>query len=41
MVKADKPARAFCDRMGFHEIEARVDDSVTCPGRSTRDLGRL
>ncbi|MFE7814028.1 GNAT family N-acetyltransferase [Streptomyces sp. NPDC057433] len=41
MVKANKPARAFYDRMGFHEIEARVGDSVTCLGRSTRDLGRL
>ncbi|MFD3731926.1 GNAT family N-acetyltransferase [Streptomyces sp. NPDC058632] len=41
MAKANKPARAFYDRMGFHEIEARVGDSVTCLGRSTRDRGRL
>ncbi|MFC5673294.1 GNAT family N-acetyltransferase [Streptomyces incanus] len=41
MVKANKPARVFYDRMGFHEIEARMDDSVICLGRSTRDRDRL
>ncbi|MEV0304547.1 GNAT family N-acetyltransferase [Streptomyces prasinus] len=41
MVKANEPARAFYDRMGFHEIEVRIDDSVVCLGRSTRDRDRL
>lgn len=41
MAKANEPARAFYDRMGFHEIEARIDDSVVCLGRSTRDRDRL
>lgn len=41
MAKANEPARAFCDRMGFHGIEARIDDSGVCLGRSTRDRDRL
>lgn len=41
MAKANSSARAFYDRMGFHEIEVPLDDSVTCLGRSTRDHDRL
>jgi ribosomal protein S18 acetylase RimI-like enzyme len=41
MANANKPARAFYDRMGFHEIDAPLDASVTCLGRSTGDLDRL
>ncbi|WP_055695778.1 GNAT family N-acetyltransferase [Streptomyces prasinopilosus] len=41
MVRANTSARAFYDRMGFHEIEVRIDDSVVCLGRSTRDRDRL
>ncbi|GAA2562497.1 N-acetyltransferase [Streptomyces fimbriatus] len=41
MVTANRPARAFYDRMGFHEIDAPLDDSVTCLGRTTLDADRL
>ncbi|CAL9649443.1 GNAT family N-acetyltransferase [Streptomyces sp. Tu 3180] len=41
MATANKPARAFYDRMGFHEIDAPLDDSVACLGRTTGDLDRL
>ncbi|MET7292952.1 GNAT family N-acetyltransferase [Streptomyces griseoloalbus] len=41
MATANKPARAFYDRMGFEEIEAPMDDSVVCLGRTTGDLDRL
>jgi GNAT superfamily N-acetyltransferase len=37
MVTANKPARAFYDRLGFHEIAVPdADPSVTYLGRSTR-----
>ncbi|MEV8596024.1 GNAT family N-acetyltransferase [Streptomyces sp. NPDC052012] len=41
MATANKPARAFYDRMGFHVIDVPMDASVTCLGRTTRDLDRL
>ncbi|MEU3096847.1 GNAT family N-acetyltransferase [Streptomyces sp. NPDC006967] len=41
MVAANKPARAFYDRMGFEEIATPMDDSVVCLGRTTGDLDRL
>lgn len=41
MVTANKPARAFYDRMGFEEIDAPLDDSVVCLGRTTDGLDRL
>ncbi|MEU9351305.1 GNAT family N-acetyltransferase [Streptomyces griseoloalbus] len=41
MATANKPARAFYDRMGFEEIDAPMDDSVVCLGRTTGDLDRL
>ncbi|GHH93956.1 GNAT family N-acetyltransferase [Streptomyces capillispiralis] len=41
MATANRPARAFYDRMGFEEIDAPVDDSVVCLGRTTGDLDRL
>ncbi|MEU0288029.1 GNAT family N-acetyltransferase [Streptomyces sp. NPDC006147] len=42
MTVANKPARAFYDRMGFEEIKGvPMDDSVVCLGRTTRDLDRL
>lgn len=41
MVTANKPARAFYDRMGFEEIATPTDDSVVCLGRTTDDLDRL
>ncbi|MFE9773233.1 GNAT family N-acetyltransferase [Streptomyces sp. NPDC005931] len=41
MSTANKPARAFYDRMGFREIATRMDDVVTCLGRTTRDADRL
>ena len=41
MAAANKPARAFYDRMGFEEIDAPMDDSVACLGRTTHDLDGL
>ncbi len=41
MVTANAPARAFCDRLGFHEIEVPDAGPVTCLGRTTRELDRL
>ncbi|MFI8092204.1 GNAT family N-acetyltransferase [Streptomyces sp. NPDC086080] len=41
MVRANQPARAFYDRMGFEEIAAPMDDSVVCLGRTTSGLDRL
>ncbi|MFI8949940.1 GNAT family N-acetyltransferase [Streptomyces sp. NPDC053750] len=42
MATANKPARAFYDRMGFHVIEAAGLDpaDVTCLGRTTQDTAR-
>ncbi|WP_432057358.1 GNAT family N-acetyltransferase [Streptomyces sp. bgisy022] len=40
MSTANKPARAFYDRLGFHEIETSLDATVTCLGRTTADAGR-
>ncbi|MFG3006574.1 GNAT family N-acetyltransferase [Streptomyces calvus] len=41
MAVANKPARAFYDRMGFEEIAAPMDDSVVCLGRTTGHPDRL
>jgi ribosomal protein S18 acetylase RimI-like enzyme len=41
MVTANTPARAFYDRLGFHEIEVPDAGPVTCLGRTTRELDRL
>ncbi|WP_081238546.1 GNAT family N-acetyltransferase [Streptomyces viridosporus] len=41
MVAANRPARIFYDRVGFHEIDVPLDDSVVCLGRTTRDAERL
>ncbi|GGW97611.1 acetyltransferase [Streptomyces malachitofuscus] len=40
MAVANKPARAFYDRMGFEEIDVPMDDSVVCLGRTTADPDR-
>jgi GNAT superfamily N-acetyltransferase len=39
MATASTPARAFCDRTGFHVVEAAGLDpaDVTCLGRSTEE----
>ncbi|MFJ3669463.1 GNAT family N-acetyltransferase [Streptomyces sp. NPDC090106] len=40
MARANVPARAFYDRLGFHEIEVPdMDGSVACLGRSTDPAG--
>src|SRR5690606_35372022 len=41
MSTANKPARAFYDRMGFHEIVTSLDPTVACLGRTTADAGPL
>jgi ribosomal protein S18 acetylase RimI-like enzyme len=41
MATANTPARAFYDRMGFHEIHVPDPGSATYLGRRTGDLGRL
>ncbi len=41
MVTANTPARAFYDRLGFHEIEVPDPGPVTYLGRTTKDLDRL
>jgi ribosomal protein S18 acetylase RimI-like enzyme len=41
MVTANTPARAFYDRLGFHEIEVPDPGPVTCLGRTTKDLDSL
>ena len=41
MVTANTPARAFYDRLGFHEIEVPDPGPVTYLGRTTRELDRL
>ncbi|WP_093803072.1 N-acetyltransferase [Streptomyces sp. Wb2n-11] len=41
MVTANTPARAFYDRLGFHEIEVPDAGPVTYLGRTTRELDRL
>ncbi|MDO0915132.1 GNAT family N-acetyltransferase [Streptomyces sp. DT2A-34] len=41
MVTANTPARAFYDRLGFHEIAVPDPGPVTCLGRTTKDLGTL
>ncbi|WP_207620935.1 hypothetical protein [Streptosporangium minutum] len=35
MVTVDTPARAFYNRLGFHEIPIAGPGPVTCPGRRT------
>ncbi|GAA1421643.1 N-acetyltransferase [Streptomyces thermospinosisporus] len=40
MAKANKPARAFYDRMGFEVLDVPMDASVTCLGRPTADPDR-
>lgn len=35
MVTANKPARAFYDRLGFHGIPVENPGPLTCPGGST------
>ncbi|CAM5235908.1 GNAT family N-acetyltransferase [Streptomyces violaceorubidus] len=42
MATANTPARAFYDRLGFHEIAAAGLDpaDVTCLGRTTEDTDR-
>ncbi|MFF4255889.1 GNAT family N-acetyltransferase [Streptomyces sp. NPDC001663] len=41
MVTANTPARAFYDRLGFHEVEVPDPGPVTYLGRTTRELDRL
>ncbi|MCT2590806.1 GNAT family N-acetyltransferase [Streptomyces sp. N2-109] len=41
MVTANTPARAFYDRLGFHEIEVPDPGILTYLGRTTKDLDRL
>lgn len=41
MVTANTAARAFYDRLGFHEIEVPDPGPVTCLGRTTKDLDSL
>ncbi|GAA2659823.1 GNAT family N-acetyltransferase [Streptomyces vastus] len=41
MVTANTPARAFYDRLGFHEIEVPDPGPVTCLGRATDEIDRL
>jgi ribosomal protein S18 acetylase RimI-like enzyme len=41
MVTANTPARAFYDRLGFHEIEVPDPGPVTYLGRTTQDLDSL
>ena len=41
MSTANKPARAFYDRVGFHEIVTSLDPTVACLGRTTADAGPL
>lgn len=41
MVTANRPARAFYDRLGFHEIEVPDPGPVTYLGRTTKDLDSL
>ncbi|MEU6253822.1 GNAT family N-acetyltransferase [Streptomyces sp. NPDC047043] len=41
MVTANTPARAFYDRLGFHEIEVPDPGPVTYLGRTTKELDRL
>lgn len=41
MVTANTPARAFYDRLGFHEIEVPDPGPVTYLGRTTGDLDAL
>jgi ribosomal protein S18 acetylase RimI-like enzyme len=41
MVTANTPARAFYDRLGFHEIEVPDPGPVTYLGRTTKELERL
>ncbi|MET7481289.1 GNAT family N-acetyltransferase [Streptomyces sp. NPDC005648] len=38
MATANTPARAFYDRLGFHEIDVPDPGPVTCLGRTTGDL---
>ena len=40
MVSANTPARAFYDRLGFHEIAVPDPGPVTYLGRSTAEEGR-
>ncbi|KES03908.1 GCN5 family acetyltransferase [Streptomyces toyocaensis] len=41
MAAANKPARAFYDRMGFEEIDAPMGESVVCLGRTTEEPDRF
>ncbi|MFD8237132.1 GNAT family N-acetyltransferase [Streptomyces sp. NPDC059696] len=41
MSKANTRARAFYDRLGFHEIDVPEPGEATFLGRSTKDLDRL
>ncbi|MFI7410307.1 GNAT family N-acetyltransferase [Streptomyces sp. NPDC049627] len=41
MVTANTPARAFYDRLGFHEIDVPDPGPVTYLGRATRELDAL
>lgn len=41
MVTANTPARAFYDRLGFHEIEVPEPGPVTYLGRTTKELDSL
>ncbi|GHG92130.1 acetyltransferase [Streptomyces lanatus] len=41
MVTANKPARAFYDRLGFHEIPVPAPGPVTYLGRTTDELDAL
>jgi ribosomal protein S18 acetylase RimI-like enzyme len=41
MATANTRARAFYDRMGFHELDVPEPDSATYLGRTTKELDRL
>jgi hypothetical protein len=41
MVTTNTPARAFYDRLGFHEIEVPDPGPVTRLGRATKQSNRL
>lgn len=41
MATANKQARAFYERMGFHVVDVALGAQATCLGRSTRQLERL
>jgi hypothetical protein len=41
MATANARARAFYDRMGFHELDVPEPGSATYLGRTTKELDRL